>query len=57
MSEMDDVAQRLEGRVGRRFVEVLREFVAAEVARLVTSAREIAALGGTRSVPRHLEVP
>ncbi len=30
MSEMEAAARRLEARVGKRFVEVLREFVAWE---------------------------
>lgn len=33
MSEMDEVERRLEARVGKRFVEVLREFAAAEIRR------------------------
>lgn len=33
MSEADAAARRLEARVGKRFVEVLRAFVAAEIRR------------------------
>ena len=33
MSEADAAARRLEARVGKRFVEVLRKFVAAEILR------------------------
>jgi hypothetical protein len=35
MNEADAAARRLEAQVGKRFVEVLREFVAAEVRRNV----------------------
>jgi hypothetical protein len=33
MSEADAAARRLEARVGKRFVEVLRAFVGAEIRR------------------------
>lgn len=36
---MDELARRLELRVGKRFVEVLREFVAAEITRLHNPSR------------------
>jgi len=40
MSEADEAARRLEARVGKRFVEVLRAFVAAEVLRKPRGERQ-----------------
>jgi len=41
MSEMDEVERRLEARVGKRFVEVLREFAVWEARRMARGQNDL----------------